>query len=817
MGRIVGIDLGTTNSVVAVVEAGHPRVLVNRSAKSMTRSVVSLRTSKKKGDGESVEVLVGDVAMSNWAIAPEDTILSIKRLMGRAVTDEEVLRMRQWADYAIVEPSDGTKDSVKVVMGDREYSPVEISGKILRRLKEDAEYRLGEQITHAVITVPAYFSQIQRAATRKAGMMAGLKIVKILEEPTAAAIAFGVDADSGSDPQNLLVYDLGGGTFDISVLMWAGNTFVPLDLEGDMWLGGDDFDRLLVDHAMKHIHNEHGIDPGSDKPFMAVLRRAAQETKERLGATESAYLVVPNMLRDDEGHLINVELEVTREEFEQMIAPLVTKTIGITEKAIEISALTCDQVNHVLMVGNSTCIPMIQKAMEQMFGADKIRRNVHPKHCVAIGAAILAHRLGGIVCQAPDPANPKHECGHVNKLDATVCDKCGELLTLDEAMEMPVATQTLPDVSQTERRTISLPLGIAPFAYGTQTAGDVFNVFVNKGDPYPTVNPQPQTFYTLRHNQRMISIPVYGGDDLENASTNEKQGEAFAVLPFDLAKGTVIRVTLWLDDDGCFKVAAHLDDGTDLGPWITEGGEDARAIEAIQEVRKRLAKVEGRLAAEDIQELESAKADAFKQMKLHDFKGALALAQKAAKIAENAGRQREEETLANKADRLIGYAEFVVQEYTWALDSNYVLKLASLADQTRWALRSKEMEELEQKVQELDELTDHVPQLVKLLLGLKSTVLERIHPTDLAMAQSFMNEIEEVEQALRTGDSGAAEKLEDIAARLYDAMQLIESAAPKADKCGVCGAALAGQRCCPVCDTDQLLLESKRWGTGAGA
>ena len=264
MGKILGIDLGTTNSVMAIVDGPTPRVLDNREAKPQTRSVVGLKKRRGKGPQEQHEVLVGDAAMDNFQMATQDTILSIKRLMGRGVNDPDVQRARQAQLYKIVEPSDGTSDSIRVIMGGKEHSPIEISAMILRKLKEDAEFRLGEPVTHAVITVPAYFTQIQRDATRKAGLAAGLRVTKILEEPTAAAIAFGVETGD-SAPKTALVFDLGGGTFDISVLMWAANTFAPLNLEGDMWLGGDNFDRLLIEHVVARVRHEYTLESDDER------------------------------------------------------------------------------------------------------------------------------------------------------------------------------------------------------------------------------------------------------------------------------------------------------------------------------------------------------------------------------------------------------------------------------------------------------------------------------------------------------------------------------------------------------------------------
>ena len=302
-GRRIGIDLGTTNSVVAVLDGPQPRVLESREGRPQVPSVVGLRRrkkGKKGGGGGDGEVLVGSVAYDNWPMAPKDTIVSVKRLMGRRAADADVQKVRETFQYEVVEPSDGTKDSVRVVMGGEEYSPVDISARILRKMKEDAEFRLNEPVTHAVITVPAYFNQRQKGATREAGRRAGLHVMKVLEEPTAAAVAYGIEQTESSDPKYILVYDLGGGTFDISILMWAGNVFAPINLQGDMWLGGDNFDQILVDHALAYVREEFEMDPTGDERFMVALRKAARETKELLTFSSSADPVSYTHLRAHE-------------------------------------------------------------------------------------------------------------------------------------------------------------------------------------------------------------------------------------------------------------------------------------------------------------------------------------------------------------------------------------------------------------------------------------------------------------------------------------------------------------------------------------
>ena len=605
MGRLVGIDLGTTNSVVAAMQGPRPQILHNLEGQPQTRSIVGLRKRRDRS-----EMLVGEAALANWGQAVEDTVVSVKRLMGRGVADPEVQRVREWAQYRIVEPSTGTKEGVRVVLGGVEYSPIGISALILKKLKDDAEYRLGEEVTHAVITVPAYFSHIQKDATRRAGAEAGLRVIKILDEPTAAAIAYGMD---DAEPRTILVYDLGGGTFDISVLVMSGGIFAPLNLEGDMWLGGDNFDQVLIERAVQHVHQEFGIDPRQNGRFMVELKKAARGVKETLSSARSADLIVSGAL-DDGGRLIDVDFEVTREEFEALIQPLVDRTMSLVQRALVNAGLTAADVDFVLMAGNATTTPLVQRSMEELFGPAKVLRKIHPKESVALGAAIVAAIIGPQrMCGAPDPADRSRECGEINNDEASVCKQCGAPLTSAEGP----TDQARAAGDVVEGPAIKKIVDIAPFHYGVPTNG-TFTVFVRKNDPYPTKDPQSHVFGTRMPNARMISIPVFGGDNLEDARANERQGEAFAILPRGLPKGTPIRISLWLDSDGSFKLTARLDDGTgtDLKPWVVEKGEaHDRAIATLERVDELLA-LKGQLAREgQLDAVEKARERVFQELK----------------------------------------------------------------------------------------------------------------------------------------------------------------------------------------------------------
>ena len=485
-GSMIGIDLGTSNSVAAhaAVQGQPPRVLDNQVNESSTPSVVSVKTKKDKR-----EMLVGSPALANQMAAPRDTIWSIKRLMGRGYSDKEVARVRERVLYKIVPPELGTEESLRVEMGGTKYSPTQISAMILKRVKEGAEHRLTRPVTHAVITVPAYFSEIQCRATREAGREAGLGVIQLLKEPTAAGIAYERELDDGT-PKTLLVYDLGGGTFDVSILTYTNGTFTADNLEGDMWLGGDDFDALLEKRVLEKIKTEHGFDPRASgvwsstrqqSEFFAALREHVHKAKHTLSVAESADVDLSGRAPDG----ASIEVSVEKKEFEELIEPLIVRTHDLVTKALRGngSGITEQQVDWVILAGNTTTVPAVQRSMERRFGVNKLLRSVHPKHCVAMGAALIAAGASGVVCG---------ECGQVNALGAQQCANGNCKARLLGKSTSGRAT----DVREA-----------APFAYGIQAIGDKFVGFVNKSDPLPTDTSarKVRTLRTTQPGQRIMS------------------------------------------------------------------------------------------------------------------------------------------------------------------------------------------------------------------------------------------------------------------------------------------------------------------------
>lgn len=382
MGKVIGIDLGTTNSCVAVLEGGKPLVITNQEGSRTTPSIV--------GFGKGSQRLVGQLAKRQAVTNAENTIYSIKRFIGRRWEETEEERNR--VTYKCVKGKDNTVD---VDIQGKQYTPQEISSMILQKLKTDAESFLGETVTQAVITVPAYFSDAQRQATKDAGVIAGLEVMRIINEPTAAALAYGLDKQD--EDQHVLVFDLGGGTFDVSLLQLGNGIFEVISTSGNNQLGGDDFDAIIVKWLIEKFKEQEGIDLSTDKMALQRLREAAEKAKIELSNLSETSINLPFITADDNGPK-HLELELSRPQLEELIAPLVEMIIPPMEQALKDSELTKEEVNRIVLVGGSTRIPAISNKIEEYFGKQiPIDRSVNPDEAVALGAAVQGGVLGGEV------------------------------------------------------------------------------------------------------------------------------------------------------------------------------------------------------------------------------------------------------------------------------------------------------------------------------------------------------------------------------------------------------------------------------------
>ncbi len=435
--KIIGIDLGTTNSVVAVMEGKEPKVIANKEGNRLTPSVVAFND---KG-----ETLVGDIARRQAVTNPKRTIYSIKRFMGRR--HNEVGGEEKMVPYEVV---GGPEDYVKVRAGDKEFTPPEVSAKVLRSLKESAEAYLGHKVNKAVITVPAYFNDAQRQATKDAGQIAGLEVMRIINEPTAAALAYGLDKKT---QETIVVFDLGGGTFDVSVLEVADGVFRVISTNGDTHLGGDDFDKTLIDHVADRFKNEQGIDLRKDTMALQRLQEACEKAKKELSTAQSSDINLPFITADASGPK-HLQITITRAEFEQMCDPLVERCRGPVVQALKDAKLDPKQIDEVVLVGGSTRMPKVQELVRKLFGKES-HKGVNPDEVVALGAAIQGGVLGGEV---------------------------QDVLLLD----------------------------VTPLSLGIETEGGIFTKLVERNTTVPTE--RKQVFSTATDNQTAVTVSVFQGE-----------------------------------------------------------------------------------------------------------------------------------------------------------------------------------------------------------------------------------------------------------------------------------------------------------------
>lgn len=510
MGKIIGIDLGTTNSAMAVMEGGAPTIISNSEGGRTTPSIVAIN---KNG-----ERLVGQSAKRQAVINGENTVFSIKRLIGRKFEDEEVQRDLKLMPYKIEKAS----NVVKVKMGDKSYSPEEVSAMILSKLKADAEAYLGGPVTEAVITVPAYFSDAQRQATKDAGKIAGLEVKRIINEPTAAALAYGLDKKK---EEKIAVFDLGGGTFDVSILELGEGVFEVKSTNGDTHLGGDDFDLAIINHLVDEYKKDQGADLTADKAAMQRLKEAAEKAKIELSTTAESEVNLPFITADASGPK-HFTYTLSRSKLEQLVADLVTKTVAPCEAAIKDAGLTAKDIDEVILVGGMTRMPAVQAKVKEIFGKDPLK-GVNPDEVVAVGAAIQGGVLSGDV---------------------------KDILLLD----------------------------VTPLSLGLETLGGVMTKLIERNTTIPAS--KSQVFSTAADNQTSVEVHVLQGER-EFAKDNKSLGRFILDGIPPAPRGVPqVEVTFNIDANGILNVSAK-DKATSKEQHITIQGSGNLKEEDIKQAQ----------------------------------------------------------------------------------------------------------------------------------------------------------------------------------------------------------------------------------------
>ena len=542
MGKAIGIDLGTTNSVVAFKDVTVRTIQTGANNEDLCRSCVAL---DKNGN-----FLVGNSVFNSWKRHAPNIVVSAKRLMGASINDSNVQKMKTNSHaypFGIQKLSGGTEDSVAIVLRGKEYTPEQISAEILRALKNDADTKLGD-VEYAVITVPAYFNEKQKSATKKAAKLAGLKVLQLLAEPTAAALSYGFDNLKDDEDKTLLIYDFGGGTFDLSILTAAGGQFVETGAGGDRWLGGDDIDAILSDYVKDQIEQQNGINLEellSDKTdkevaeFTAGLKKDVENAKKTLSQSSSATIMISDYLENEDGDPLE-DIVVSRETFESLIRPLIQRTIDLIEELLVKTSITVDDLSNILLVGGSSCIPLVKRMLVEKYGEEKVMSSEKPMLAIAHGAAILAASMDTSKWKEDD----------------------------DQSVDVD---EEIPDgpIVYTAKHNYLIQL--------TKNGRKEMERFIDDQTPLPfNVNRQ---FSTIVNNQKIVEVKLFS--DAEDG-TYDKLASGFFTITDNLPSGSKLNFTFNLDTNENLRVSVKVVATGKTSPVVLgRGSKDSSCLSEI--------------------------------------------------------------------------------------------------------------------------------------------------------------------------------------------------------------------------------------------